>query len=326
MAKRIKTKGLLFEMKQNIKKNYANQTTRKMYIKHARWFTEFYQSKGITAKQVRDNPIEYIQMYINELTANGKSASTIHTYISFLRLFFQLDKVKFNKPARINSQNIRGRDNRKNLQGQREEKDPKYAPLVDFQRIVGIRRDELARLKGCNFKQDDDGFWCVEVEKGKGGKYQLQRIPDENVDFIRKYFDGSNEKVFPPEIIDNNIDLHSMRAQNAQKLYLYYSELFKDEAVREEYISQMVGRYKKYSKCYLKSPDYKKQKQLKKFLKNCRGTYKLRGNNVTFALEHNMPVVYDKTAVMAVSVFHLSHWRCDVTVSNYILAKDKDSV
>ena len=50
------------------------------------------------------------------------------------------------------------------------------------------------------------------------------------------------------------------------------------------------------------------------------GTYYLRGRNRKFAQEHNLPTAYNRLALMAVSVFHLSHWRLDVTVCNYILA------
>ena len=50
------------------------------------------------------------------------------------------------------------------------------------------------------------------------------------------------------------------------------------------------------------------------------GIYYLRSRNRKFALEHNLPVAYNRLALMAVSVFHLSHWRLDVTVCNYILA------
>lgn len=31
-------------------------------------------------------------------------------------------------------------------------------------------------------------------------------------------------------------------------------------------------------------------------------------------------VQYDRLAVLATSVFHLSHWRCGVTINNYLLA------
>lgn len=50
------------------------------------------------------------------------------------------------------------------------------------------------------------------------------------------------------------------------------------------------------------------------------GAYKLRGANSQLARRLGRPTEYDRLAVLATSVFHLSHWRCDVTVSNYLLA------
>ena len=49
-------------------------------------------------------------------------------------------------------------------------------------------------------------------------------------------------------------------------------------------------------------------------------SYYLRGLNRKFAQEHNLPTAYNRLTLMALSVFHLSHWRLPVTVCNYILA------
>ena len=51
-----------------------------------------------------------------------------------------------------------------------------------------------------------------------------------------------------------------------------------------------------------------------------QGTYWIRGANRRKAQENGLAVGYDRLAVMAVSVFHLSHWRCDVTIDHYLLA------
>ena len=47
--------------------------------------------------------------------------------------------------------------------------------------------------------------------------------------------------------------------------------------------------------------------------------YKLRGNNYQKAIEQGKETEYNRLALMAVSVFHLSHWRLDVTVTNYMI-------
>ena len=69
----------------------------------------------------------------------------------------------------------------------------------------------------------------------------------------------------------------------------------------------------------------KKKKKKKKYdwewdERRVCGEYRARGKNRIKAEKNGLPVVYDRLAVMAVSVFHLSHWRCDVTVDNYLLA------
>ena len=46
--------------------------------------------------------------------------------------------------------------------------------------------------------------------------------------------------------------------------------------------------------------------------------YYCRGNVRKAMLAAGSPIVYDRLALMAVSVFHLSHWRTDVTVKYYM--------
>ena len=55
-------------------------------------------------------------------------------------------------------------------------------------------------------------------------------------------------------------------------------------------------------------------------LREITGTYFIRGENKKLAIKKGLPLKYNKLALMAVSVFHLSHWRNDVTVASYMLA------
>ena len=48
--------------------------------------------------------------------------------------------------------------------------------------------------------------------------------------------------------------------------------------------------------------------------------YLIRGENLEKARALGLPDTYNRLALMAVSVFHLSHWRLDVTITNYLLA------
>ncbi|MGN1347506.1 MAG: hypothetical protein ACI4VI_01060, partial [Acutalibacteraceae bacterium] len=52
--------------------------------------------------------------------------------------------------------------------------------------------------------------------------------------------------------------------------------------------------------------------------KQIEGNYILRGMNRKKAMAEGKPFVYNKLAVMATSMFKLSHFRNDVTVNNYL--------
>ena len=99
-----------------------------------------------------------------------------------------MDEIR--KPKRTAGKIVRSRnkgidDNKcKNTQGLKEECDPKYARIVSFQRAVGIRRAELARLLGVDLSHRNDE-WYVIVQRGKGGKQQRQYILPENVDTVQ---------------------------------------------------------------------------------------------------------------------------------------------
>ena len=304
-------------MRQHIKGHYKNRATRRAYKKHARYFWTFVKERGYTANQVRENPQLFLQAYADQLVADKKSANTIHTYLSFPCTFFGVPMSDIKKPPRTTAGITKSRG-KGNAQGKREENLEKNARVVAFEKDAGVRRAEVKRLDGCNFKQDESGYWCVEVIKGKGGKYHLQRILPDDVEFVRSYFDGTEQKLFSRDEMNNKIDFHAMRSAKARRAYDYYVELLRDPAQRSKLLQELADRYCLYNVNYLKNN--RDPKILAAFMRDCQGTYKLRGDTVTLAKSKDRPVVYDRTAVMAVSVFHLSHWRCGVAVRNYLLA------
>ena len=170
------------------------------------------------------------------------------------------------------------------------------------------RRDEYKHLRKNDFVYDESGYPCVRVKQGKGGKYQEQRIAPEDVDFVRSYFDGSADRVFSTAEMSNKLDLHHLRALRAQRAYHHYLSRLETEPDYRAQLTEEVRR--RWVRLCSKRWDPKR----------VEGNYSIRGNNRQLALAHGLPIKYDRLAVMAVSVFHLSHWRCDVTVANYLLA------
>lgn len=216
-----------------------------------------------------------------------------------------MDKVQ--KPKRVTAQNTRSR-------GKREVDDRRDAAreisprLYDFACVVGVRRAEYAHLKGNDLVHDESGYPCVRVKRGKGGKFQLQRILPGDEVFVRSYFNGSESLVFTRDELNNKIDLHHLRAVLAQRAYqYYYGRLCREPEYRLQLEKEIKARWRQYNRRRWKQREFE-------------GLYKLRGSNRELAQRLGRPVEYDRLAVMAVSVYHLSHWRCDVTVSNYLLA------
>ena len=156
---------------------------------------------------------------------------------------------------------------------------------------------------------DLDGVVCVRVVKGKGGKKQLQAILPADEQFVASYFDGTENPVFVNDILNNHLNLHAIRAAHARDCYAYYAAM--DPAQRAELWERLQTRYMAAGHTESEAARWRRE-----VMGTGGGVYHLRGAS----LDHARPVTYDRLALMAVSVYHLSHWRLDVTVSNYMLA------
>lgn len=280
--------------------------TRKQYldatIKFVIWAKKQYKCK--TPEDCRP----YIQGYADYLAKSGKSASTIHTYLSGICRTYAVHLDDYNIPTRRTSEITRSRGSK--AVDKRADAQPEVSPrLYAFATVVGIRRSEYGDLRGKNLVVDESGYTCVEIENGKGGKYQLQRVLDEDVDVVKTVFAniGEDDYLFSRAELNNKLDLHRLRAEQAQRAYQHYLCRIEAEG-REALTAEIKARWVKYNKKKHWNP------------RVIRGVYYLRGKNREFALAHGLPTAYDRLAVMAVSVFHLSHWRTNVAISNYLLA------
>ena len=105
---------------------------------------------------------------------------------------------------------------------------------------MGIRRHELKRLCKNDFAYDESERFCIVVRRGKGGKMQYQRVLDEDIQFIKTYFDSenSNDRIFGEEFFKNNLNLHKLRAEAAKQ---YYFEQLKKTLLDLVHLHPAVG-------------------------------------------------------------------------------------
>ena len=297
-------------------KRLLTSNTGKQYKKHAQefgaWCKERYKCKTVNECK------KHIQDYSDYLRTSGKSASTIHTYLAGVCRVMDVPLDTINKPIRVVAHNTRSRG-AKPVDERRDAGREASPRLYDFASIVGIRRKEYLHLTPDDLVLDDFGHPCVLVRKGKGGKRQLQRILPEELPAIKAVFDNSADEnhLFSKDEMNNKIDLHHLRALRAQKMYRYYLDRIENKTGYRAQLINEIRHVWEHDDEARKENGYraKRWSDMK-----VTGQYILRGNNRKLAKKHGLPLQYDRLALLAVSIFHLSHWRHDVTVANYLLA------
>lgn len=297
-------------------KGITDNQTVTAYKKDCKLFAAFCKGQGVKRPdQLQGREKELLQTYEKELEASGYSASTIHRRLAAPCKATNISMSEIEKPKRTSGKITRSRNEKANKQGKREAEDEKYNRLVTFQRAVGIRRAELARLTATDLTEDESGYLCVNVSRGKGGKRQLQRLLPEDEGTVIEIFQNADpeQKLFSPEEMNNKIDLHGIRREHAQRAYKYYADRLKNEpGYKYELRKELAARYREF---------HRPGDSNKRFLHDIMNEkpYELRGENRKKAIEQDRETEYNRLALMAISVFCLSHWRLDVTVTNYLI-------
>ena len=126
--------------------------------------------------------------------------------------------------------------------------------------------------------RDESGYLCVRIRRGKGGKYQEQRILPGDKLLVRSYFDGSEEPVFNRTELANKIDLHHLRAVLAQRAYQHYTDRLRSEpGYREQLELEIKARCRAHNKRRWDQREFE-------------GSYKLRGTSRKLAQRLERPL------------------------------------
>ena len=180
---------------------------------------------------------QYIQGYINKLIQEEKSPSYQKKVLaaickgtnSKMRDYYH-QEVNYAKQTQ-----------RKHEQGSihKNYNERKYSDILDLNKCIGIRRNELLNLRIENIKFYDDR--CeVFCPKSKGGKDNYNIIRDINkIETIKLYYDKAvNENrvtLLTKEQLNNDADLHRSRAENARQEYYRVVEDIKNNYNRDYY-------------------------------------------------------------------------------------------
>lgn len=309
----------------------ANDNTRKAYQRGAQHFAEYLRGDGLRhASQIAKGDVQQLlQGFCDALNASEKpySDSTIDNYVKGA-----LYAINNTKGTSITASDVsghrrlsrpsKGRKAELNRQGKIEAVEARYGRLVDVAGAIGLRRSEYKRLTGRDYRPDESGYMCIFV-RGKGGKMQAQRILPQHQSLVAQEMGAlkPNEHLFTPKELNNKIDLHALRRRVAKQAYAHYAfRIANEPGYADKLRGQLIARY---DAMHPLDPNQKKaaadRNAYIRDLTDYRGTYVVRGSNAAALRDRGRDTSFDRLAVMAVSVFHLSHWRADVTVKHYLI-------
>lgn len=313
MAKKRKsiTQEIMEEAKKICnKERYPNDVTRKAHLKNIYRFISF--ARSTFGARTLAECLPHVQEYADFLVSKNYSPASIHTMVSAacspLRNDIRLCDIR--KPVRKASEIRRGRDLSKRTITSLE--DPANQKLVRFAKAVGLRKNDYRHLTNSSFTYDTElNSYIIFIKKSKGGKKQYQKIFDEDVDFVKSYFDPNgapDDRIFKPSEF-KKLNLHRLRALRAQELY----EKLEKKILEDEGFAKILEREMEIYWNRFKNTPFPKDKMTK-------GYYYLRGDVRKDAIARHKKTCYLRIAVNFVSFFTLSHMRPGVCVLHYLLA------
>lgn len=163
---------------------------------------------------------ELVSQYLTERIAAGKSAYTVQTERSALRLFF-------GNPQLAASVNIplRSRTNITRSRGPKEH-DRHFQPAhwpeqVLFAQATGLRRAELRDLRVRDVSLNESGHLIVYVKRGKGGRARSVPVLPELEQQILAVIQNRKPEEHIFEHIPKHMDVHAYRRGYTQTFYQY---------------------------------------------------------------------------------------------------------
>lgn len=278
--------------------------TMRSYLRCVDSFASYVSEQTKTSRTSIDDSVKFIQPYIDSMIERGYSPSTINLHLAAVCKATGEYICDYKHPERCYADTKRGvgKAVRDNFNAHRA------AESLELNRAVGLRRRELARaeVKDVTFYADHAEIKSI----GKGGKHNCTLIYDpKSIAILRKYYEivkaEGRQRLMTKDQMNHDADLHSARAQCAETEYDRIVADMKLNPERRKYYLNMV------------------QNELKKAGKRCRENmnkpYRIRGKGKLFAEQNGRPIVYDRLAVMYVSLFILHHYRCDTTIQHYLI-------
>lgn len=282
------------------KEHIYSYSTMENYQKEVGYFGDWLIKQGHKRISIEDSKA-YIQPYIDYCVEQKLSPYTINKRLSAICKATHADIQDYNHPERSVAKITRGVDSA--IHDKYNEKH--YAEIIGANRILGLRRNELKRLKVEDFEISDK--YIIVHTVGKGGKENVQIITDKaKMETAKSWLAGKNpeDRVFSADDFKNDVNFHKQRELRAKDVY-------------ERVVADMQNNpeSREYYKAFIKNFFERNGKKLREDLEK---PYVVRGENRERLKAQGRALEYDRVAVLYVSLTVLNHYRSDTSVNHYI--------
>ena len=291
---------------QRLEGKIFSKGTMDSYVKSVGVFERYCIEKFGTSRISMDTAKSEIQEFVYWCRDKKNfSPNTIHTHLAAVCKAFHEPMTNYDKPRRCYAENTRG------TKGAIRDSfnEHRAAEALDLNATIGVRRSELGRLKCSDITIDEHGDIGLVRTIGKGGKPNINVLLDKKeVEKVQAYIDearaAGRKYIFSKEQMKHDANLHQKRAERANYIYEYVKkDIENDPSAR--------GRWQGL----IKQVFHENGKVLKE---NLDRPYIPRGKGREKLISEGKPLSYDRTALMAASVFCLNHFRSDVSFQNYV--------
>ena len=236
LQQELEKKLAIGESKFSDKKTGANKekiyswNTFKAYLKHGAYFLSWAKEQHEVKTLEQAKP--YINEWLKQRETDGMSAYTLKLETSAMAKIYNLDTAELYKGqnrARAGITRSRGQKIR-----DKHFSDEKHSELIRFCRATGLRRAELAQIKGSDLLIKGNQAFLQVTRNTKGGRPRLVPLVLDT-DFVQQLLlSAGQDKVFKG--VPNGADIHGYRADFATTLYKKIARDTADIPKEDKYI------------------------------------------------------------------------------------------
>lgn len=292
----------------------AVKSSREVITRDCKRFCEFVKERHPEARTISASR-EYIREWKDHLQERGLRSETIHGYIDHLGVVYGVSGGQFGLGR--SAEPVKGRSDRSE-RDLRDRDNEKYSDFSKLAEMTGLRRSEIGQIRYDSFYRKEDGYYYLQVT-GKGGREQEQRILHEHDRYVERYLEErSHERICTEEQCRNHINVHADRRDLAQKAYREYKTMCETKEGRISVFNELKRQFDERYDRNGSGRTWRDNPDMRILEKNLESIYKCRGEQKEEFESQGKSAEFDRLPLLAVSVFHLAHWRCDVTVQNYM--------